>query len=287
MPDLGLNSNGEWMMAAKIRAVTNNKGGTGKSTSCIQLADLVARANPSVPVLIVDLDPQSHVAKFLGLQDTVQGMCIGNVLKNPAELRSNIVNAGTDNYQRKNLFVIPSSRRLERTLDELMALSIVGSRHGDGINMETVLADALESIVGGFGYIFIDCPPNLGSLTTAVYNFAQEVIVPTATKAVDFDGAQEHTDHLYGLRNRLPNVINAKLLMVIPTMYDSRTRQAGRVLSAMKSVYGEMTVTSPVPDRVEVKEAPENGMTLYEYTRAIGKESTPLSVYASIAGRLV
>lgn len=275
-------------MKAKIFAVTNNKGGTGKTSTCIQLADLVARANPKKAVLIVDLDPQSHVSMFLGLEDQVRGMCIGNVLLDPEKIRDNIINASRGDYPRKNLFVIPSSRSLERTIDKLVALSVIDGRYGDGVKMETVLADALSSVVdGGFSYIFLDCPPNMGSLTTAVYNMAHDVIVPVATKAVDFKGAQEHTEVLDKLRARFPGVINAKLHMVIPTMFDGRTRQAGRVLEAMQAVYGPTTVTNPVPDRVEVKEAPENGMTLYEYAMATGKESLPLAVYANIAGRLV
>lgn len=274
-------------MKAKVFAVTNNKGGTGKTSTCIQLADLVARANPKKAVLIVDLDPQSHVSMFLGLEDQVQGMCIGNVLLDPEKIRDNIINAGRGDYPRKNLFVIPSSRTLERTIDKLVALSVIDGRYGDGVKMETVLADALSSVIEGFSYIFLDCPPNLGSLTTAVYNMAREVIVPVATKAVDFKGAQEHTQVLDNLRSQSPDIINARLRMVIPTMFDGRTRQASRVLEAMQAVYGPTTVTNPVPDRVEVREAPENGMTLYEYAMATGKESMPLAVYANIAGRLV
>lgn len=274
-------------MTAKIFAVTNNKGGTGKSTTCVQLADLVARANPKTAVLIVDLDPQSHVAKFLGLRDKVRGMCIGNVLRDPDKLRANIVNASLPDYPRNNLFVIPSSRKLEQTIEELVALSLVGARHGSGNEMNTIIANALASLTETFGYIFLDCPPNLGSLTNTVYNFAEEVIVPTATKAVDFDGAQEHTDHLVNLRRQMPDVIRARLTLVVPTMYDPRTRQATRVMEAMRQVYGASTVTQPIAERVEVKEAPEIGLTLYEYTTAVGKDSLPLTAYAGIARRLL
>lgn len=273
-------------MAAKIRAITNNKGGTGKSTTCVQLADLIARSRPTIPVLIVDLDPQSHVSKFLGLSDLTRGMCVGHVLRDSSTLRNNIVNASLPDYPRKNLFVIPSSRELERTIEELVAISTVRARYGEN-RLNTMLTDALGPLSETFGYIFLDCPPNLGSLTNAVYNFAQEAIVPTATKAVDFDGAQEHTNQLVRLRKQMEGIVNARLSYVIPTMYDPRTRQAIRVVEAMREVYGADTVTIPIPERVEVKEAPENGLSLYEYTVAVGKESAPLTAYASIAKRLL
>ena len=271
---------------AIIRAFTNNKGGTGKSTSCVNIAALVAQARPDTAVLIIDLDPQSHVARFLGLTEKTQGMCVGNVLKDPSKLRANIVNAGRPDYPRRNLFVIPSSRDLEMTVEEIVALSTVRARRGENV-LNTLLADALSGLAETFGYIFIDCPPNLGSLTNAVYNFAHEAVVPTATKAVDFDGAQEHTLQLDRLRRQMPDVIQAKLRYVIPTMYDARTRQAIRVVEAMREVYGLETVTIPIPERVEVKEAPENGLTLYEYARAVGKESQSLVAYAGIARRMI
>jgi len=271
---------------AVIRAFTNNKGGTGKSTSCVNIAALVAMARPDSAVLIVDLDPQSHVARFLGLSEMAQGMCIGNVLKDPSRIRENIINASLPDYPRRNLFVIPSSRELEVTVEEIVALSTVRARHGVN-TLNTLLADTLAGLAETFGYIFIDCPPNLGSLTNAVYNFAHEAVVPTATKAVDFDGAQEHTLQLDRLRRQMPDVIQARLSYVIPTMYDARTRQATRVIEAMRSVYGMETVTSPVPERVEVKEAPENGLTLYEYSVATGKESQSLVAYAGIARRMI
>jgi chromosome partitioning protein len=269
-----------------VYAVINNKGGTGKTTTAVTLADLTARANQDVPVCLVDLDPQGHAATFLGLDQEVNGRCIGKVLKDRSTLRANIINGSAPDRERPNLFVMPSSRDLDVSLEELVALATVAARRGGGPNLNTILADVLAPLSPKFGYIFIDCPPNLGVLTTAVYNFADFAIVPSATRFADFQGAQEHTAHLAHLRQAVPDV-KAKLKVVVPTMYDQRRTQDKRVLAEMETIYGRSTVTEAVPLRVETQEAPESGMTLFEYSRATGKSSQALAVYARIAKRIL
>ena len=273
-------------MVAQVYAVTNNKGGTGKTTSTVNLADLTARANLDKRVCVIDLDPQGNVADSFGLREAAQGMCVSNILSDPTTLGDNILQATKDDLVRDNLYIIPASRNLENATTQLVALAATGFVSGDGLNLKTILMDAFAPIVDNFDYVFIDCPPKLDVLKTAVYHMADFVIVPSAVRFLDFQGAQQHTGDLSALRGKMPETIKAKLSLVIPTMIDGREVQNRRVYEAMLEFYGAKVVTTPIPARVEVKEAPEVGMTLYEYATATNKRSQALAAYATIAQRI-
>jgi chromosome partitioning protein len=273
-------------MTAKVYAITNNKGGTGKTTTTVNLADLTARANLDKRVCVIDLDPQGNIADSFGLREAAQGMCVSHILLDPATLGDNILQATNGDLVRNNLYVVPASRNLENATTQLVALAATGFISGDGPDLKTIMMDAFAPIVDNFDYVFIDCPPKLDVLKTAVYNMADFVIVPSAARYLDFQGAQQHTGDLSALRSKMPDTIKAKLVLVIPTMIDGREVQNRRVYEAMLEFYGARVVTTPIPARVEVKEAPEVGMTLYEYVAATNKRSQALAAYATIAQRI-
>ena len=145
-----------------VYAVINNKGGTGKTTTAVTLADLTARANHDVPVCLVDLDPQGHAATFLGLDQEVNGRCIGKVLKDRSTLRANIINGSAPDRERPNLFLMPSSRDLDVSLEELVALATVSARRGSGPKLNTILADVLAPAIPEVRLHLHRLPPKLG-----------------------------------------------------------------------------------------------------------------------------
>jgi chromosome partitioning protein len=301
-----------------VIAVTNNKGGVGKTTSTIQYAHLIAMAKPKSRVLIIDLDPQSHAARSLGVSHLIPdqgGFGIENVLLDqplhdnlltPRELVSEFLSSSfTTEYAlnedmvrtlvngRHNLYLLPSSPRLELITEELSRKATSRLARSEGFSLDTVLADTLtdalttytdqlnHSVAPGFDYVVIDCPPKLDVLKPTVYNFADIAVVPVKVDALSFDGAQRHTSQLATMRQQEPNLIRTRLHTVLPTMMPSHKQiHVTDVYETMIQFYGASTVAQPINELVEVKEAPAHGLTLYEYSKVIRKQSRALASYA-------
>lgn len=269
-------------------AIANNKGGVGKTTTAANLAyglarTLIQEEEIMGAVLMVDLDPQGHLSDTFGVRAATENMCIGNVLDDPRTLGQNIISVDRrdDGFVRQNLYLIPSSRNLEGVTHDLV-LRQVSRRHTD-FNLSTVLRDALLPIIDRFRYIILDCPPKLDILKPAVYNLTDYVVVPVKTDYLSFQGAQEHIEDLNTLRERDGELIQARLRWVVPTMYPSRQVLASQVLEDMIKFYGRQSVTQPVPESVDVKEAPLRGCTLFEYAPA----SKPARAYADLVKKVI
>jgi chromosome partitioning protein len=301
-----------------VIAVTNNKGGVGKTTTAVQYAHLIALAKPKSRVLLIDLDPQSHIARSLGVshllpdrggygvENVLLGQPLQDNLLSPRDLVSEFLSSSyrteyaldTEMTRmlvngRRNLYVLPSSARLELITEELNRKAISRLARSEGFNLDTLLTDSLSQplstysdklsqlLTPGFDYVVIDCPPKLDVLKAAVYNFADIAVVPIKMDALSFDGAQRHTDQLATMRQEEPKLVRTRLHTVLPTMMPPRKQlHVSDVYEAMVQFYGATTVAEPVMELVEVKEAPANGLTLYEYAQVIRKQSRALASYA-------
>jgi chromosome partitioning protein len=179
--------------------------------------------------------------------------------------------------------LLPASRNLEDVTQDLVVMTTMRTAQRAGFSLDTVLADALQPLFGQFAFIVIDCPPKLDTLKRAVYNFADEVIVPVKTDHVSLVGARQHTDDLYRLQSEDPRKFKARVSLVVPTMYPSRQVLANQVVEQMQAFYGRDLVSMPIPESVYVKEAPAaGGRTLFEYAPG----SAPSRVYATIVERI-
>lgn len=281
-------------MSTKVIAVADNKGGVGKTTTAGILADGLARMcrkyRKDEAILVVDLDPQGNQADIFGVRADVMAeeLCIGNVLMNPGDLptlQNNIISLDReeDGFARPNLYLLPASRNLEDITQDLVIMTTMRTSQRKGFSLDTVLADALQPLLGQFAFIVIDCPPKLDTLKRAVYNFADEVIVPVKTDHVSLVGARQHTDDLYNLHAEDPRKFKARVSLVVPTMQPSRQILATQVVEQMQSFYGRDLVSTPIPESVYVKEAPAaGGQTLFEYA----PNSLPSRAYATIVERV-
>lgn len=281
-------------MNTRVIAVADNKGGVGKTTTAGVLADGLARMcmehRGGANVLVVDLDPQGNQADIFGVRADVlaERLCIGNVLMDPGNLRllqDNIISVDREEegLPRPNLYLLPASRNLEDVTQDLVVMTTMRTAQRSGFSLDTVLADALAPLLGQFAFIVIDCPPKLDTLKRAVYNFADEVLVPVKTDHVSLVGARQHTDDLYKLQQEDARKFKARVSMVIPTMQPSRQVLATQVVEQMEAFYGRDLVSEPVPESVYVKEAPAaGGQTLFEYAPG----SAPSKVYATIVERV-
>lgn len=275
-----------------VYAVVNRKGGTGKTTSAIALAHGVSKRarkmgdTSDFVALVIDLDPQGHTGRALGIEPG--GRCISKLLLGEAGLRDVIMPASTAEYERPGLWIIPASDGLadakkaiiaEAAMAEVMAK--FGSKR-DVSDPDTVLSQHLAPLKKAFKYIFLDCPPTLDSLQKAVYDFADEVIVPVKTDYLGMSGTVQHTQNIL---DEQAGGIDISIRGIIPTFVDTRASQTVRVLEALAKTYGRSRIFQPIPHTVKLAEAPEFGMTIFEYAASTGDKYAHMAAQAY--GRIV
>lgn len=275
-----------------VYALINRKGGTGKTTSSIGLAHGLAKRlrkngdTGDFQVLIVDLDPQGHVTKALGVD--AGNKCLSHLLVGEASVRDVVVPASTSEHKRPGLWLIPSTDKLAVAKKRLIAqeaMAVVMDKFGGGIDAvdtNTVLSHYLEPLRKAFKYIILDCPPTLDSLQTAVYDFADHVIVPVKTDYLGVEGTLQHTQNILDEQTK---GIDIRIRGIIPTFVDTRAGQTKRVLGTLVKTYGRQRVFQPIPHTVKLAEAPEFGMTIYEYAETTNDKYAVMA--AKAYGRIV
>lgn len=267
-----------------VLAVLNRKGGVGKTTTAITLAHGLAIRLRSEKgdgnVLIVDLDPQGHVAAALGLgrrEPDLADVLVGN-----ADAVDAVIPAG-----RPGLYVLPSSDRLagaKRALRDLEAVALRAGTTGGVqvpfVETRTVLRNRLGRVAEAFNYVILDCPPSLDDLAEAVYDFAEEAVVPVKTDYLGATGTRQHTADIVAARERGHGI---RITHLVPTFYRSREVLAREVLADLATVYGRKLISSPVPQAVALEQAPaDHHKTIFEFA----PEHPAARAYAGLVNRV-
>lgn len=261
-------------------AVANRKGGVGKTTTAIALAHGLARKLEPIGgrVLIIDFDPQGNVVTSLHIQP--QANSLSDFLLGQCGFKECVISADRveQGLPRPNLFVIPANDSLAQAKSELMIKAVVGGRKAT--RLEDTLQEKLGFTRQVFDYIVVDCPPTLDAFSDAVYQFADEVIVPVKTDFLGEVGAAHHTDNIleaqaYG--------INIKIACILPTFYDPRLTISRVVLDNLRRHYGKAKVAMPIPRSTIFEQAPAvNGQTIFEYR----PNSAPAQAYQDLVDRI-
>jgi chromosome partitioning protein len=167
------------------------------------------------------------------------------------------------------LWVIPATNRLAAAKESLVAMeatAMIMQRFNNdslsAVSVDGVLSHYLGDLRKAFRYIVLDCPPTLDVLQTAVYDFADEVIVPVKTDYLGTMGAIQHTQDILEEQTK---GIDITVRGIIPTFVDRRNGQTKRVIKRLVEVYGRERILHPIPNTVRLAEPPEYGMTLAEY----------------------
>lgn len=274
------------MHMAKIIAFANSKGGVGKSTSAVNVADILARGLVAADgkilgrVLLVDLDPQGHVTRSLGLANEA-GVCISAFLEGKRSFKDSVLWAdrSAEGLPRPNLFVMPATPKLRAMGLKLMGRDLGAMAAGEEPELDDILTIRLGSYAAHFAYVVLDCPPNLDVFRNAVYNFAEQVVAPVKTDDLSVDGLVLHTEDIIAARK---GGARADLTHILPTMYRPRQTLDQFALASMRARY-ERKVAEPIPELVAVKEAPASGgRTLLEYA----PDSPATAAYSRFAGRV-
>ena len=233
----------------KIFAVTNQKGGVGKTTTAINLAASVALADRKV--LIVDMDPQGNLTSGVGLKGSVpDGRTVYDALTAAGEPdvgRFIVPTAVT------GLSLMPADRNLAGAEVELVGLA----------NRETRLRPLLRQAHARFDYVFIDTPPSLGLLTLNALVAAEAVLIPLTCEYFALEGLADLTSTLRRVQAQLnPDLVIAGVLL---TMTDLRTNLGQQVAGEVREFFREKVFETIIPRNVRLGEAPSYGLPAILY----------------------
>ncbi|WP_438316942.1 ParA family protein [Candidatus Caldatribacterium sp. SIUC1] len=230
-------------------AVANQKGGVGKTTTCVNLGACLAERGEQV--LIVDIDPQGNATSGLGIERRTLTQCVYDLLINGVEAGELLKETEV-----QGLWLLPATIRLAGGEVELATLP----------NRETRLREGLKHLVPSFDWVLVDCPPSLGLLTINALTFAHAVLVPIQCEYYALEGLGQLMTTITMVRSALNPRL--ELLGVLLTMFDPRTNLSQEVVREVQRVFQEKVFRTIIPRSVRLSEAPSYGkpITLYEGT---------------------
>ncbi|MCH5185156.1 MAG: ParA family protein [Oscillospiraceae bacterium] len=229
----------------KIIAVTNQKGGVGKTTTSVNLSACLAYKGKKT--LLIDADPQGNSTSGLGIEKS-GSLSTYDILVNPDKTAEAVMKT-----KYSDLYIIPSDSNLSGAEIELALED----------NRESFLKNAVSRIRGDFDFIIIDSPPALGMLTLNILTACDSVLIPIQCEYYALEGLSQLTATLRAVKKKLNPAIEIE--GIVGTMFDGRTNLSIRVLDEIKKFFPDKVYGSIIPRNVRLSEAPSFGEPIIKY----------------------
>ena len=249
---------------SKIIAVTNQKGGVGKTTTAINIATSMAAIKKTV--LLIDLDPQGNASTGLGISEEEREIGAYEMLGDKNNIERSIKKTLIP-----NLDIIPATVDLSAVEVELVDVK-------DRMQRLNRFSSKLKA---EYDYVFIDCPPSLGLLTINALTAADSLLIPLQCEFYALEGLS----HLKKTISRIKQNLNTSIYIegILLTMYDKRNRISSEVKTEVIKYFGKDVFKTIIPRNVRLSEAPSHGLPAILYDI----NSTGSQAYISLAKEMI
>lgn len=248
----------------KIIAITNQKGGVGKTTTSVNLAASLVATHRKV--LLVDIDPQGNATMGSGVDKHALERTSYHVLMKLATVAEAVVSTDAAGYD-----LLPSNADLTAAEVELLQQP----------QRERRLRDALIDVIGNYDYILIDCPPSLNMLTLNALVASQSVMIPMQCEYYALEGLTALVNTIEEVKGSLNPFLQIDGLL--RTMYDPRNRLSGDVTDQLSKHFGDKLFRTVIPRNIRLAEAPSHGLPALVYD----KSSRGAQAYLALAGEML
>lgn len=230
----------------KVIAITNQKGGVGKTTTCVNLASIIAERG--YKVLLLDMDPQGNASSAVGVDcskddKTMYEMLLGECGAKDAVHKSVV----------KNLDVIPSNVNLSGAEVDLVYVD----------RREYVLQEALSSVKANYDFVFIDCPPSLGLLTVNALTATSSIIIPIQCEYFALVGLGQLMNTVKLIKLHLNPQLEIEGVLL--TMKDARSNLVNDVADEIHNYFKQKVYNTFIPRNIRLAEAPSHGKPINMY----------------------
>lgn len=249
---------------AKIIAVTNQKGGVGKTTTAVNLSSCLAYIGKKT--LLIDCDPQGNATSGFGIEKSDYNISIYDCLADSSKTKDAVIKT-----KYLNMYVLPSSSDLSAAEIELAYEE----------KREFFLKKAIAEVQNDFDFIIIDSPPSLGMITINILTAANSVLIPIQCEYYALEGVSQLITTVKSIKKKLNPKIDIE--GVLGTMYDGRTNLSIQVMDEIKRFFPDKLYKTVIPRNIRLSEAPSFGEPIIKYDLT----SKGASAYMALAKEVI